>query len=299
MKQISLFEPVVEPELPKKKRDKIGQTAVTYKDASDILTRASGFMDSYDYTLNPYSGCSFGCTYCYAAFFAREKEKQDNWGYWVEVKQNGLDKLRRKRKTTLANKVIYMSSVTDPYQPIEKDLELTRDLLKELINYSPLTLYVQTRSPLVTRDIDLYQELAKRGRVQVNMTVTTDSPAVKHAFEPYCPSNKRRIQAITEIHEAGIDSCITMTPLLPLDNPEQFAEELADTGISRFIIQPFHAKRGRFVAGTRDAALQVLEHSKWDETKHEKIVKIIEEKILSINGQATIGRGKDGFSYKG
>ena len=69
-------------------------------------------MDAYDYTLNPYSGCSYGCTYCYAAFFSRDRKKQDSWGYWVSVKENAVEKLKR-RRLPLDDQLIYMSSVTD------------------------------------------------------------------------------------------------------------------------------------------------------------------------------------------
>ena len=60
--------------------NKIGPTQVTYRPARDILTKTTGFMSTYDFTLNPYSGCSFGCSYCYAAFFTRDQAQQDNWG---------------------------------------------------------------------------------------------------------------------------------------------------------------------------------------------------------------------------
>src|SRR5690606_6458636 len=71
----------------------LGHAGVEYHDAASILTRATGFMSSYDFTLNPYSGCSFGCTYCYAAFFARDPSRHDSWGRWVSVKQNAIEKL--------------------------------------------------------------------------------------------------------------------------------------------------------------------------------------------------------------
>ena len=75
---------------PGQKPTTLGETAVAYAPAREILTRATGFMDAYDFTLNPYSGCSFGCTYCYAAFFSRDVEKRDSWGYWVNVKETPL-----------------------------------------------------------------------------------------------------------------------------------------------------------------------------------------------------------------
>ena len=108
----------------------IGPTDVTYAPSREILTRATGFMDAYDFTLNPYSGCSFGCTYCYAAFFSRNIEKQNSWGYWVTVKENAAALLKKRKPGYLDGKRIYMSSVTDPYQPVERELELTRQLLE-------------------------------------------------------------------------------------------------------------------------------------------------------------------------
>lgn len=83
----------------------------------------------------------------------------NNWGKWVEVKENVLKLLVKKRKSPLIDKTIYFSSVTDPYQPIEKELELTRSILKELIDYHKVRLVIQTRSHLVERDIDLLKNL--------------------------------------------------------------------------------------------------------------------------------------------
>ena len=184
--------------------DRVGQAKVDYIKTSQLLTKATGFMDAYDFTLNPYSGCSFGCTYCYAAFFSRDAEKRDNWGYWVNVKANAIE-LLRKRRRSLDGKLIYMSSVTDPYQPIERQLELTRRLLELMAERHKPKLVVQTRSPLVERDCDLFRRIAdKGGRVQVNMTVTTDDEDIRRTFEPFCPANHRRLAAIRAV-QAGRD----------------------------------------------------------------------------------------------
>lgn len=99
---------------------------IDHQPASSILSTATGFISDFDYTLNPYSGCAFACSYCYAAFFTPTQAMQDEWGQWVRVKDNALDLLKRRRNRPLIDKVIYMSSVTDPYQPVEKWLELTR-----------------------------------------------------------------------------------------------------------------------------------------------------------------------------
>jgi DNA repair photolyase len=273
-------------EIQDDKRTSVGKSEVIYINASSILTEGKGFMEGYDYTLNPYSGCSFGCTYCYAAFFSRSEELRKNWGYWVQVKENALQLLIKFRKKSLRNKTIYMSSVTDPYQPIERELNLTRSLLKELSVYHQPRLVIQTRSPLSTRDIDLFKQF---NTIQVNMTITTDSETVRKVFEPFCPSNTSRLKAIKEINEAGVNTCITMTPLLPVEQAEDFAKMLLDTGIKKFIIQPFHSNKGKFVASTREKAIKLVKEMNWTMDKYKKVFDVIQKYIPEI------GIGKDGF----
>ena len=158
---------------------RFGSADVEYGPVPQILTKATGFVEEYDFTLNPYSGCAFGCTYCYAAFFARDTAKRDTWGRWVGVKQNAIEVLRRPRqRKKLDGARIYMSTVTDPYQSVERELKLTRGLLEIMADGHTPKLVVQTRSPLVTRDADLFRRIEENGgRVQVNMTVTTDDEA--------------------------------------------------------------------------------------------------------------------------
>ncbi len=250
--------------LERARPERFGGASVEYNPARAILTRATGFMDAYDFTLNPYSGCAFGCTYCYAAFFSRGsasmtgEQRRDAWGRWVEVKENAGELIRRLRKS-LDGKLIYMSSVTDPYQPIERKLGITRDLLEVLAERHRPKLVVQTRSPDVVRDADLFRKIVARGgRVQVNLTVTTDDEDVRRAFEPSCPSNAKRLEAAAELTESGVAACVTMTPLLLVRDARRFADALIGTGVKDFIVQPFHLQRGKFVAGTRDAALDIM-----------------------------------------
>ena len=283
---------------------RIGPTAVTYAPSREILTRATGFMDAYDYTLNPYSGCSFGCTYCYAAFFSRDIEKQKSWGYWVTVKENAAALLKKRKPGFLDGKRIYMSSVTDPYQPIEKDLNLTRQLLKVMAEQHKPKLVVQTRSPTIVRDIDLYRQIEENGgRVQINMTVTTDDESVRRTFEPFCPSNPVRLKAIGEIQAAGLDTCITMTPVLLVNDNQQFTESLIATGVKNFIAQPFHFRRGRFLAGTRDQAFELMAEklgcSRKDfvrqyEERYQEFFRHL-KKELHDRGLPELGEGKEGF----
>ena len=278
---------------------KIGQAKVSYTQAREILTRATGFMDAYDFTLNPYSGCSFGCTYCYAAFFSRSKEDRDDWGRWVRVKENALNAINKFRKGSLDAKLIYMSSVTDAYQPVERELKLTRRLLEVMAEHHKPKLVIQTRSPDVTRDIDLFRRMEEKGgRVQVNMTVTTNDEGVRRTFEPFCPSTSARLRAIAEVQTADVETCITMTPLLLVSNPVEFSESLLDTGVRKFIIQPFHFQKGKFIAATRDSALNLMASKlNCDRTSfrdrymesYRSVYRILDEKLPEL------GRGKDGF----
>ncbi len=278
----------------------IGHIEIKYVAVKEILTRATGFMEAYDYTLNPYSGCFFGCAYCYAAFFSPIVELRDTWGNWVTVKENGPELLRRRKVGSLDGKLIYMSSVTDPYQPVERQVGLTRQLLEILAERHKPKLVVQTRSPDVVRDCDLYKEIQDRGgRVQVNMTVTTDDEDIRKTFEPHCPSNMARIRAIADVAAQGIDTCITLTPLLMVTDAEQFASNLLETGVSKFIVQPFHFAKGKFVANTRDGAFDLMakklecpiELFKERYLEHyEAVEQVLESRLPSL------GKGKEGFS---
>ncbi|MEI6871215.1 MAG: radical SAM protein [Verrucomicrobiota bacterium] len=263
---------------------KIGHATVTRVDSKSILTKATGFMGDFDYTLNPYSGCTFGCTYCYAAFFARDPAEQADWGRWVKVKENAVSQIRRMRNT-LTDKTIYMSSVTDPYQPIERQLLLTRSILEELLPHQP-RLVIQTRSALVTRDIDLLKQFE---HVRVNMTVTTDIEEIRQVFEPWCPTSRHRLRGIAKVHSEGIQTCITMTPLLPIHDANLFADELLATGVERFVVQPFHTQRGRFIAGTGAEANQLLKDYGWTSQNYEAVVETLRSRLPRLD------EGRSGF----
>ncbi|NWF69536.1 MAG: radical SAM protein [Chloroflexi bacterium] len=260
---------------------------VEYYQAKSILSKASGFINSYDYTLNPYGGCAFACAYCYAAFFAPNTALQDTWGQWVQVKENALDLLRKRRKRPLIDKTIYMSSVTDPYQPVEKRLEITRALLYELLDYHQVRLVVQTRSPLVTRDIDLLRQFP---RARVHMTVTTDDDEVRKAFEPLCPSNTQRLWAARTLADADIPTSITLTPLLPVRDAAGFARALRDTRAQKFVVQDFHPTTRRFAAGTGQQALTAAERWNWDSARYEAVKALLRAALPNFY------EGKEGFA---
>ena len=243
------------PDLP----DHIGKTTIEYTPASSILGRGSGFLDGFDFIINAYRGCQFKCQYCYVdgGKFLERFAKDRDWGDWVDAKLNAVQLLDKRKPGSLDGKHVYMSSATDPYQPIERTLKLTRGILEVLVEKHPyVCLIVQTRGPLITRDIDLLLQLPS---VIVNMTITTDDDDIRRTFEPQCPTAEARIKAITEISQAGIRSCITMTPLLLLKDARMFAESLLATGVQEFIVQAFHENsQGKYAARTKGEAYELM-----------------------------------------
>ena len=164
----------------------------------------------YEYVVNPYIGCQHACSYCYARFMKRFTGHREPWGEFVDVKVNAPDLLRqeimRKKKGG-----VWVSGVCDPYQPLEAKYKITRKCLEILIgNNWPIT--VQTRSPLVTRDIDL---LKAANDIEVGMTISTADDSIRQLFEPHAPSIKSRINALDELHRAGIRTFAMIAPLLP------------------------------------------------------------------------------------
>ena len=239
----------------------IGRTAISAIAPKSLLTKGSGFIAAYDGVINPYKGCSFGCNYCYASQFTDSNEQQDNWGNWVQVKTNLVTQINAVKPGSMNHKTYYISTVTDPYQPVEKLAKATRSLLLVILkNHPQARLVIQTRSTLVTRDIDLFGRIEQAGgRVQVNMTVTTDDDEIRRFYEPGCPSIDARLKAVKTLNEGGVQTCITLTPLLPLRNAAAFAATLLATGAERFIVQDFHMVKtdtSKFVAKTPPQAVQ-------------------------------------------
>ena len=220
---------------------RLGRASIAAVRGTEILNRGTGFLKGWDWTLNPYRGCSFACDYCYASNFAGSEAKQENWGQWVEVKTNAAERLSAIPRGALNGNTIYMSSATDPYQPVEQKTGITRQALELLAERQPrVKLVVQTRSPLVCRDAALLREIEEHGgRVQVNVTVTTDSEPVRRVFEPYCPSIPARLKAVAELAGAGVQTCVTVSPMLPLADPTAFAQALLETQALRFTFQAF------------------------------------------------------------
>ncbi|MFP5108660.1 SPL family radical SAM protein [Neobacillus sp. C211] len=184
-----------------------------------ILTEAKGYLDvGFTHSLNPYSGCAFSCLYCYVREMPIQRFKDISWGEWLDIKTNAAENYRKeiiklRKKMNPVN--IFMSSATDPYQPIERKAEITKGILEEMIENPPDFLQIQTRSPLVTRDIDLLVNLKEKCKVLLSMTVETDREDIKQIFAPYAPGIKLRLNALKQVHAAGISTQASISPVLP------------------------------------------------------------------------------------
>lgn len=175
----------------------------------------------YEYTINAYTGCQHACTYCYARFMKRTTGHVEPWGEFVDVKINATELLQKEVIKKRPGRV-WISGVCDAYQPLERKYELTRKCLEILVAHDwPIT--IQTKSPLILRDIEL---LSKSDEIEVGLTITTADEGIRRLFEPNAPPIKERLKVLQELHKAGIRTFAMIAPLLP--NAAELATLLSD-----------------------------------------------------------------------
>jgi DNA repair photolyase len=247
--------------------------------AHSIFSPATGFIRrcGFDWSCNPYVGCTFGCTYCYAMFLPQNRRPKDEWGKWLQAKKNALE-LARKHAHKVAGQGVYFSSVTDPYLPAERPLKLTRGILEAILPHQP-RLLLQTRGPMVTRDLDL---LSRYRSLQVNVSIPTDSEKVRRAFEPKAPPLEERWQALERIKAAGIQVGICVTPTLPLENAAAFAERLTTFEPEVLVTQEFHDSGGGFGADTRPAARGLAAEMRWTGDDYQRFVEELRKRRSEV-----------------
>jgi DNA repair photolyase len=163
-----------------------------------------------DYTINPYVGCENSCAYCYARFMKRVLGIKEPWGSFVYVKINAPEVLKQeiagKRKG-----VVWISGVCDPYQPAEAEYQITRKCLAVLLAEA-WPIQIQTKCPIVLRDIDLLKQFTQ---AEVGFSIATADEKVKLLFELKTSSIVSRIDALEQLHAAGIRTFVMIAPILP------------------------------------------------------------------------------------
>ena len=208
-------------------------------EAKTIFTKSG--LPGADWVINPYNGCLFGCMYCYAAQIARWKHQGEEWGTYLDVKINAPALLQKelfkleKRFTTKNFGSVFFSSVTDPYVGMEAKYQLTRKCVEVLADFGyEGNVSLQTKSPLVTCDIDVLKRLKD---VVVGFTVTTLDDKVSRFLEVNAPAVSSRLQALKKLHEAGISTYAFIGPILPHFTSDekkinQLLDKLQEVGVA-------------------------------------------------------------------
>jgi DNA repair photolyase len=199
--------------------------AVTVKYA--LTPQKGGFLASgFSHTLNPYKGCGFGrtgCPFCYVRESPAGKLGPAAWGTWVMAKTNIADVLETELQVPKARHYrVFMSSATDPYQPAEAQLSLSRRCLEVFQRHPIAWLVVQTRSVLVARD---FAVLTRLPGATLNISIETDLPHVHQRFTRSSAPPARRLRLVQDALASGLHTQITVAPLLP--SSPAFAEALA------------------------------------------------------------------------
>lgn len=200
-----------------------------------------------DYSLNPYLGCIHACSYCYAPNFTPDSDASTNWGKVVVVKENLVEVLKREVHM-LKRGVVGVSTITDPYQPIEALERLTRRSV-ELLLQNGFRVSIQTKSPLVLRDIDVLQKY--KNKVDVGITVTT----LYKDIEPNAPPPKARINALKKLSENGIETWLFLGPIIRGVNDSEVKDIIEEiSGIStRVVYDHFNYYKGlKFREGSKE-----------------------------------------------
>ena len=224
--------------------------------ARSISSRTSGFIAEAGFThsLSPARNCTYGCTYCYVPTMrfqgGLQPEDWRRWGQFTTFKTNAAELLDTPNNT----KTIYCSPVVDPYQPAEVERKLMREVLTALIVNPPRVFTIQTRGPLVTRDIDL---LAQLPDARVSFSLTTDREDVRRWYEPHCAPLAERVEAMRALRSAGLRVFATLAPILPCD-PEALADAALEASTENIVGDPFHVRQvKRHGATTREQAERV------------------------------------------
>jgi DNA repair photolyase len=218
---------------------------IEYRDlpCRTLVSRCDSPRVPFDFQINPYRGCLFGCTYCYARYTHEFMELEDwrDFERKIFVKQGAREALLRDlRRLDLRGKHMAIGTATDPYQPAERSFRITRSLLEVFAARQGLSLSITTKSDLVTRDLDLLARIGERNDLSVNLTITSPHSALARRIEPRAPRPDRRLAALQTLAEAGIRAGIFLMPVMPRinDAPEdlEMLARLASEAGARYLV---------------------------------------------------------------
>jgi DNA repair photolyase len=269
-------------------------------DARSILSPVSGFLAEAGFThsLTPARNCTFGCSYCYVPTMRIQggllPEDWRHWGARTTFKSNAAELARRGLRP---HQAIYCSPLTDPYQPAESDARLMSGLLEAVAGHPPRAFVIQTRGPLILRDIDLLREAAKKTILRVSFSITTDREEVRRIFEPHCAPIEKRWQTVEALQAAGIETSVAIAPILP-SNPEALIERAVRCSRGPIVADPLHVRAvKRSGATTREAALSICDRHGWNDWLDPTFQGDVLARMANAAGaaQREFGHGPAGF----
>jgi DNA repair photolyase len=204
-----------------------------------ILTRTSGFLKTVSsHSLQPYRGCPFGKSLCGVGCYVRHSyhiTRGREWGTFLEVRSDAAEAYRRayprERAWARRNRdgfTIFLSSATEPFPPQESRHGVTRRVLEAMLEFPPDGLIVQTHSHRVVEAADLLARLAESCHLRVHVSIETDRDGLP-GLPPHASSIERRFEAASTLRRAGLRVVITVSPLLPISNPDAFFRRVADS----------------------------------------------------------------------
>jgi DNA repair photolyase len=176
------------------------------------------------------------------------------WGQFTTFKSNAAERLARELR---ASQTIYCSPLVDPYQPAEESEQAMPPILDTVMRTPPRVFVIQTRGPLILRDLDLLKNVSKRTTLRVSFSITTNRDDVRKLYEPHCATFEERIETVRSLRDAGIETYATIAPMLPCDPEILVREAIRATGRD-LIGDPLHIRETKARgAVTREAALKI------------------------------------------
>lgn len=270
--------------------------------AHSILSATTGFIAEAGFThsMTPARNCTFGCSYCYVPtmriYGGLRREDWRHWGQFTTFKSNAPELLRRQVRD---GQVIYCSPLVDPYQPPEEAQEMMPRILDELLSHPPKVFVIQTRGPLIVRDLARLVKLSRRTTLRVSFSITTNREPVRKLYEPHCAAIDCRLKAIRELRAAGVATFATLAPLLPCDPEELAAVALAATD-QDVICDPLHVRsvkpRGATTRATAFAISDKHGFSQWlDPAFQREVVERIGRTVRQAGRR--FATGTEGFGW--
>ena len=209
-------------------------TSVRFEQARSAISRNDSPDLGFEQTVNPYRGCEHGCIYCYARPTHSYLDLSPGLDFETKLvaRRNIAQVLRAEiARPSYVCKEIVIGSVTDAYQPIEREYRLTRALI-ELMNETSHPFSLVTKSSAVERDLDLIVPMAQRGLCSIHITITTLDAPLARTLEPRAAAPWRRLKTIETLASAGVPVCVSVAPQIPFLNEdmEQVLEAARDAG---------------------------------------------------------------------